>query len=282
MKHVVVTGTSTGIGRACVEKLVEEGLHVFGSVRKSEDAAALREALGDSFTELLFDVTDTEAVRRAARLVEERVNEDGLFGLVNNAGIVVDGPLMHLPVDLVRKQFEVNLFGALTVTQAFLPLLGARRNAPFAPGRIVNISSVSGRVAFPLMGAYAASKHALEAVSDALRRELSIYGIDVILIEPATIRTPTIKKAEPVSPYKDTDYGPYHRHALDGVAETMRNARPAGVVADAIHAALVSPKPKTRYVLAGRRLRWLIMSRLMPDRWVDRKLTRMLRQLSDG
>lgn len=282
MKHVLVTGTSSGIGRACAEKLANGGFHVFGSVRKSEDAAPLEASLGDSFTALTFDVTDAAMVRRAAVVVAEAVGDNGLFGLVNNAGTAVDGPLMHLPVDRLREQFDVNVFGVVTVTQAFLPLLGARRNVSFPPGRIVNVGSVSGRVAFPCMGAYAASKHALEAISDALRRELMIYGIDVVLIEPATVRTPMIGKAGAISPYRDTDYGAFHQAALDGAEATMETARPAAQVADAIHAALTSRKPRTRYVLAGRALRWLMMSRLMPDRWVDRKLTTALRRTAGG
>lgn len=280
MKHVVITGVSTGIGKACAVKLAEEGFHVFGSIRNTEDARSLRKALGDSFTDLLFDVTDSDAIDRAAGLVAERIGTAGLCGLVNNAGIVIDGPLMHLPIDRLRLQFEVNLFGLLAVTQAFLPLLGARRDSPVRPGRVVNISSVSGRVAFPLMGAYAASKHAVEAVSDALRRELMIYGIDVIVVEPANVQTSVFEKAERVSAYRETDFGRYHQSVLDGLEDAMRHARPAETVADAVHTALTATNPKTRYVLAGRRLRWLIMSRLMPDRWVDRKLADRLRRLS--
>lgn len=282
MKHIVITGVSTGIGRACVEMLVKEGFHVFGSVRKPEDSRPLRETFGDSFTELLFDVTDADAIAVAAQAVADRVGKQGLSGLVNNAGVAVDGPLMHLPIDRLRWQFEVNLCGVLAVTQAFLPLLGAQRHAPFPPGRIVNMSSISGRVAFPLMGAYAASKHALEAMSDALRRELVIYGIDVILIEPASVQTPMFQKADTVSPYKDTDYGAYHQRVLDGVTNVLKNARPAEVVADTVHRALTVRNPRTRYVLAGRLLRWLIMPSLMPDRWVDERLTANLRKLLEG
>jgi len=282
MKHIVVTGVSTGIGRACVEKLVKEGFHVFGSVRKRGDSSPLPETFRDSFTELQFDVTDADAIAVAADAVAQRVGKQGLYGLVNNAGIAVDGPLMHLPIDQLRLQFEVNVCGVLAVTQAFLPLLGAQRNAPFPPGRIVNISSISGRVAFPLMGAYAASKHALEAMSDALRRELVIYGIDVILIEPASVQTPMFEKAGSVSPYGHTDYGAYHQRVLDGVTNVLRTARPVEVVADAVYRSLTARTPRTRYVLAGRRLKWLIMQRLMPDRWVDKKLAANLRNLPKG
>lgn len=168
----------------------------------------MQEALGESFTPLLFDVTDAPAIQAAVEQVRTALGEeDNLVGLVNNAGVAVAGPLMHLPVAELRQQFEVNLFGLVAVTQAFLPLLGARPDTTVMPGRIINLSSVSGRIAYPFMGPYAASKHALEGLSDSLRHEL-IYGIDVILIEPGSVRTPIWDKAEQldINRYANTDY----------------------------------------------------------------------------
>ncbi|MFO1125535.1 MAG: SDR family NAD(P)-dependent oxidoreductase, partial [Methylocystis sp.] len=182
MKAVVVTGASTGIGAACLALLVEKGFLVFASVRKETDAAELVARHGAAVVPLLFDVTDASAVAAAAREVEGRLEGQTLAGLVNNAGVAVPGPLLYLPIEKFLRQIEVNLIGQLQVIQAFAPLLGAGtlRNGP--RGRIVNMSSVAGRFAAPFLGAYNASKFALEGMSDALRRELMVYGVDVILI----------------------------------------------------------------------------------------------------
>jgi NAD(P)-dependent dehydrogenase (short-subunit alcohol dehydrogenase family) len=142
-KYVVITGASTGIGYDGARYLIERGWHVFGSVRKQADAERVLAELGERFTPLFFDVTDEEAIKTAAQQVAETVGDVGLWGLVNNAGIAVPGPLMHLPLDEFRRQLEVNVTGQLAVTQAFLPLLGARKEAPRPPGRIVNIISVT-------------------------------------------------------------------------------------------------------------------------------------------
>ena len=189
MKAIVITGVSTGIGYAATAVFIQRGYHVFGSVRKAADAKRLQAEMGAQFTPLLFDVTDKVGVQTAVSQVRAALGEKNLTALINNAGIVTPGPLMHMPSDSFRQQFQVNLFGLFDVTQAFLPLLGARKHNAGLPGRIINISSVSGKIAYPFMGAYAASKHALEAYSDSLRRELMLYGIDVILIQPGTTRT---------------------------------------------------------------------------------------------
>jgi NAD(P)-dependent dehydrogenase (short-subunit alcohol dehydrogenase family) len=209
MKHVVITGSSSGIGRAAVQDLVAHGYHVFGSVRRQADATELQSQLGQNFTPLLFDVTDEAAVQAAADKVSDLLNGQGLSGLVNNAGIGGGGPLMHQPLTEVQRMFEINVLGALRVTQAFLPLLGARFPQLHPPGRLVNISSIAGRIALPFLGAYAGSKHALEALSDSLRRELALYGIDVIVIEPGSVKTPIWERLERegfANKYVDTHY----------------------------------------------------------------------------
>lgn len=282
MKHVVITGASTGIGRACAINLVQRGFHVFGSVRNQQDARPLKESLGNLFTALLFDVTDENAIARAAEVVKKRVGNVGLSGLVNNAGIVVNGPLIHVPIDLVGEQFDVNVLGVLRVTQAFVTLLGGQKTSPYPPGRIVNISSISGRMAFPFLGAYAASKHALEGMSEALRRELTIYGIEVIVIEPFNVRTPIFDKQAPVSPYRDTDYGPAHQRMLDQYARIKEAAMPVEVVANAVWTALTSAKPKTRYTLPRRRRKELVLPRFVYERLLDKHLAAVFRKLWQG
>ena len=271
MQHVVITGVSTGIGHAAAQELIHHGFHVFGSVRRDDDAQRLGRELGERCTPLVFDVTDTPRVRAAAEQVRTIVGDRGLAGLVNNAGIGGLGPLMHIPDDEVRAMFETNVFGLLAVTRAFLPLLGARFDAPHPPGRIVNISSTSGRIAFPMMGHYSASKYAVEAISDSLRRELLLYGIDVIIVEPGAIRTPIWQKGEEAvrTKYAGTDYAPVLDHVLADISEQKAQALPVERISRVIVKALTSPRPKARYAVPHARLtRWWI-PRFLPARWFD-------------
>ena len=183
-KSVVITGASTGIGWGISKVLMARNFQVFGTVRKPADAARLQREFGSDFFPLLLDVTDESAVRSAAAQVMDRLGRATLAGLVNNAGIAVAGPLLYLPLAAYRHQLEVNLVAPLLVTQVFAPLLGTDRTRQGQPGRIVNISSVGGKFGVPFLGAYVASKHGLEGMSESLRRELLLYGIDVIVIGP--------------------------------------------------------------------------------------------------
>ena len=270
-KYIVVTGTSTGIGYAIAQDLLRQGYHVFGSVRKPEDGERLQDELGSEFfTPLLFDVTDSQAIHAAAEQVAQRVGDQGLAGLVNNAGIVVPGPIQHVTLDEVRQQFEVNVIGVIAVTQTFLPLLGARHPCPHPPGRIVNISSVSGRMAYPFLGLYAASKHALEAINDSLRRELMLYGIDVISIQPGTIRTNIWRKAEAVDLERlaQTDYYPIAKRMAAYSLSMGKNARSPEVVAERVRYALEASHPRPHLALPDSAIGWWIM-RALPVRWLD-------------
>ncbi|MCX6043798.1 MAG: SDR family oxidoreductase [Chloroflexi bacterium] len=276
MKHVVITGAATGIGYATARELIEHGYHVFGNVRKTADAERLQTEWGENFTPLVFDVTNAAAIEAAADQVEDALGEANLFGLINNAGIAVSGPLMHLPVEELRQQFDVNLFGLMAVTQAFLPLLGAYAESSDVPGRIINLSSVSGRIAYPFLGPYAASKHALEGLSDSLRRELTLYGIKVILIEPGSVQTPIWDKAEQVDiqRYADTDYAEIlakmHQTTIDLGRQGLRPEK----VAMTIRLALESPRPKARYLLANNYLLGWWLPQKLPTGWFDWLLAR--------
>jgi NAD(P)-dependent dehydrogenase (short-subunit alcohol dehydrogenase family) len=253
-RNVVITGVSTGIGFAVAQELIARGYRVFGSVRKEADATRVRNELGTSFTPLLFDVADAAALPAAVAQVQAAVGVNGLAGLINNAGVAPAGPLMHTPLAEVRQAFETNVIGLLAVTQAFLPLLGARTDAPHPPGRIINLSSISGGVAFPLVALYAMTKHAVEALSDGLRRELSIYGISVSAIEPGAIKTPIWDKSpqqQADGRYAGTDYAAAMAAMPAFVAKELKNAKPMQVVIDAIVHALEAPKPKARYPLVG-------------------------------
>lgn len=271
-RAVVVTGASSGIGRAAVAKAVREGAHAFASVRKETDAESLRQEFGKAVTPLLFDVAGEPAVRAGAAQVAEALGERKLFGLVNNAGIAVPGPLLHLDTDEIRRQFEINLFGVHNVTRAFADLLGADANRTGKPGRIVMISSVGGQNGAPFVGPYASSKFALEGYSQSLRRELMLYGIDVIVVGPGAIATPIWDKAEQndLKRFSNTPYAPM----LEGVAKFMleqgRKGLPASEVADLIWRCLTIDNPKVRYAILRRPFMDRILPKLINPRTVDK------------
>jgi NAD(P)-dependent dehydrogenase (short-subunit alcohol dehydrogenase family) len=278
MKAVVVTGASTGIGLAIARVLVGHGVHVFGSVRRQADADRVRSELGQGFSPLLFDVTDTAAIQAAVPMVAAQLNGHTLWGLVNNAGIAIGGPLIHQPLDELRQVLEVNVIGALAATQAFAPLLGTDRARSGAPGRIVNISSVAGRMSAPFLGAYAASKRALEGLSHSLRRELMIFGIDVILVNPGSIATPIWDKAEMAdgSRYAHTEYQPYLARFLTAALKGGRGGLPPEAVGDVVWTALSADRPRTFYpVLRRKLLNWTIPLAL-PARVLDRLIAKRL------
>ena len=174
MNAVVVTGVSSGIGLGIAKSLAGKGIHVFGSVRRPTDGERVRQEVGALFTPLIFDVTDEDAVKAGAAEVRRMLSGKTMLGLVNNAGIATPGPLIHQPLNDYRKQIEVNLIGAFTVSQHFAPLLGADRALQGKPGRIVNITSLGGKIGSPFLGGYCSAKHGLEGLSESLRRELMI------------------------------------------------------------------------------------------------------------
>lgn len=274
MRSVVVTGASSGIGWATTRVLTGHDVHVYASVRRPEDADRLTAAFGDRVTPLVFDVTDTEAVRRAADDVGSRLDGRTLFGLVNNAGIVVSGPLLHLPLAELRRQLEVNVVAQVGVIQAFAPLLGADPARTGPRGRIVNISSVAGRRALPFVGAYAASKHALEGISDSLRRELLLHGIDVIVLAPGSVATPIWDKAEAtdVAPYAGTGYEAALRRLGEYAVAQGRRSAPPERVGEYVWTALTARRPRVRYLIVHHRLTNWTIPRLLPPRVFDRLL----------
>lgn len=274
-KSVLITGTSTGLGRETALYLAEKGFRVFCGVRKTEDGDALRAACRTGRIQpVIIDVTDEATVSAAASEIAAIVGDRGLFGLVNNAGICVSAPLEMVPLELFRKQLDVNLVGQLGVTQAMLPLMRRAGSA-----RLVNVTSGLGTVAIPYLGPYAAAQFAKEGMSDALRRELAPMGITVCVVSPGAIWTPIWDKiseegerlvdatSAAVSNLYRSTYLPF----LKGNAEGARASRttPADV-AVAIHSALTAARPKTRYrvgadVKRGSRLAWLL-----PDTMIDK------------
>ncbi len=272
MKTVVITGASTGIGRSTAQYLAARGWTVFAGVRKLADGEAFDGERGD-LRPLMLDVTDAGSLAAAVETVSAALDGRTLGGLVNNAGIAEMGPLAIQPIEAVRRHFDVNLFGALACSQQFAPLLGMDRERTGAPGRIVNITSVGGVIASPFLGAYTATKHALESVTDTLRRELMIYGIDAIAVGPGAVRTPIWDKAEKTNadaPYQDSDWA----NAIERFAETMQEGGRTGLdpdtVAAVIETALSARKPKARYAPVPDKLTNWTIARRLPKRWLDR------------
>lgn len=272
---VLVTGASTGIGEACAVHLAGIGFQVLAGVRREADARRLDEFPG--VRSLMLDVTDPAAVAAAA----ETASESGggrLSGLVNNAGIAVAAPLEMVPLDELRRQLEVNVVGQVAVTQAMLPLLRAAR------GRIVNIGSVGGLVAPPLLGPYAASKFALEAITDVLRREVAAQGVRVAIVEPASVRTPIWEKSERAAdaleagPDAERLYGPLIRAIRHQAERASIEGVPPRAVAEVVAEALTAPRPRTRYPVGREARGRAIAARVLPDRALDRAVARRLRE----
>ena len=274
-RGVVVTGASTGIGAACALHLDRLGFTVFAGVRNITDAATLQRQGASGLIPLLLDVTDEVLIKKAQVIVSEYVGNNGLYGLVNNAGIAVVGPLEAVPIPDLRRQLEVNVIGQIAVTQAFLPLIRQAR------GRIVNMGSIAGRGAMPLMGPYAASKFALEAMTDALRLELQQWGIGVSIVEPGAIATPIWEKSgkdaadlEAAMPRELLSmYAMLVAAVRKVVGEASARAIAAETVAQAVEHALTAPRPKTRYLVGTDAKLRALMIKLLPDRLSDAVLT---------
>lgn len=275
---IVITGASTGIGRACALHLDQLGFRVFAGVRRDADGAALQSAASDRLTPLRIDVTDGATIAAARDQVGAAASGRGVFGLVNNAGVGVGGPLEFVPLDDLRRQFEVNVIGQVAVTQAFLPMLRQAR------GRIVNIGSIAGRMATPFIGPYSASKFALEAINDALRVELRPWGIAVAIVEPGSIATPIWEKGKETSKQVSDDLSPEGRElygaAVSSLLETMaefeKRAVPAERVAKAVTHALLSKRPKTRYLVGTDARLQAALAAVVPDRITDRLIARQM------
>jgi len=277
MRSVVVTGTSTGIGWGTAKTLLRHGLRVFGSVRKTVDADRLVAEFGSNFVPLVFDVTDEAAVRAAAAQVRKALARATLAGLVNNAGVAVAGPLLHLPIADFRRQLEINVVSVVSVTQAFAPLLGTDPALNGPPGRIVNISSVGGQVASPFLCPYSASKFALEGLSEGLRRELLAFGIDVIVIAPGAVATAIWAKAEEVdvTPYLNTPYAEPLKRLRAYMLALGQNGLPPERIGEVVLQALTAAQPKVRYRVTPQPLQdW--MARTLPKRFIDRIVGRRL------
>ncbi|HSK50696.1 MAG TPA: SDR family NAD(P)-dependent oxidoreductase [Solirubrobacterales bacterium] len=276
MRSALVTGASTGIGRATAERLDRAGWRVFAGVRKQEDAGAIAATGSERVVPLILDVTRQDQIEAAAKRVAEEAG--ALHGLVNNAGIAVPGPLETLPIDDFRRQIEVNLTGQVAVTQAMLPLIRRAPGDGQGRGRIVFVSSIGGRVAFPLAGAYHAAKFGIEAVGDVFRQELMPWDISVSIVEPGSIETPIWERGEReadaiderASDAQEQLYG----QAIDGFRRVVRRTAERGIsaekVAEAIEHALAAQRPRTRYLVGADAKLQARLGPVVPTRLLDR------------
>ncbi len=248
-RAVLVTGASSGIGKACALRLAEGGFTVFAAVRKERDAQAPKEGGSRRLVPVILDVTKPETISESLRIVRDAVGVSGLAGLVNNAGIAVTGPIELVPLDELRRQFEINVFGQVAVTQAFLPLIRAAR------GRIVNVGSVGARFALPFGGGLNASKAAFESISDSLRMELRPWGIRVVLVSPGSIRTSAEAKlvadSEAVvnafSPEGKARYAASYRAFVQSFLRLESHGVGPEVVAETVYRVMTARVPKRRY-----------------------------------
>jgi NAD(P)-dependent dehydrogenase (short-subunit alcohol dehydrogenase family) len=274
VRSVLVTGASTGIGRATALRLDRAGWRVFAGVRREEDAEALRAEGSERLAPLILDVTDAGQIAAAAAKIEAEAG-GRLDGLVNNAGVAIPGPLETLAIDDFRRQIEVNMTAHVAVTQALLPSIRAAR------GRIVFISSIGGRVAFPLTGAYHAAKFGIEAVGDIFRQELRPWGIKVAIVEPGSIDTPIWERGERTAdelatPEREALYGEAVDRYRKVIKDTAERGIPAEKVAETIERALSTRRPRARYLVGleakmGARLRQLLPTPVF-DRIVRRQM----------
>jgi NAD(P)-dependent dehydrogenase (short-subunit alcohol dehydrogenase family) len=279
MRSVVITGVSSGIGYEASKLAIEKGAQVFGSVRRSDDATRLQSEFGEGFIPLLFDVRDEEAVRSEAQRVRSILAGHTLSGLVNNVGIAIPGPVLHQPMSEIRDQIATNLIGSFLTTQAFAPLLGADRSLTGPPGRIVNISSIGGKIGQPFASAYIASKHGLEGFSDTIRREMMLHGIDVIIVAPGPVRTPLWNKLEPLlGRYTDTPYGePFERGLRTMITVGHDHSLEPEKMAETIWHALTIKHPKPRYAPAEHPILEQALPMAVPRRVLDWAMTRYLK-----
>jgi NAD(P)-dependent dehydrogenase (short-subunit alcohol dehydrogenase family) len=265
---ILITGTSSGIGYGAAKEFISRGYSVLGSVRKPADAERLKQEFGEKFTPLLFDVTDDAGISQALDIVKSKLNGGGLGGLINNSGVSITGPMEHLRIEEVIKNFDVNVFGIFRVTKAFLPLLGTQRDHPNQPGRILNISSVAGKLAPPFMAPYVGTKHAVEGISHCMRRELLTYGINVVTVGPGPIQTPIWEKGS-LAEFQQTKYFPALLKYFTYFKKTGLRGMPLEECSRQIADIFEISKPKARYAVVQGKFKNWTLPRLMPDKYVD-------------
>ena len=275
-KSILITGVSSGIGHGTLSYFVKKGFHVYGSVRNSKDANKLKKIFRENFTPLIFDVTKEAQVKKAASIVKKDLKNSNLLALVNNAGVAISGPVLLQKVKDFEKQININLNGAFRVLKFFAPLCGAEKNNNSKKGVIFNISSISGKIGMPGVGAYTASKFGLEGLSHSLRRELIRYGVDVVIIGPGPIKSEIFDKIDKkfLETLKKSDYAKVAKNIPKRMKNAKKIAFPPEEVGKLIFNALHDPNRKTRYTITPNKLMYWTLPMLITDRMLDKMVTK--------
>lgn len=275
-KSILITGVSSGIGHGTLSYFVKKGFHVYGSVRNSKDANKLKKIFRENFTPLIFDVTKEAQVKKAASIVKKDLKNSNLLALVNNAGVAISGPILLQKVKDFEKQININLNGAFRVLKFFAPLCGAEKNNNSKKGVIFNISSISGKIGMPGVGAYTASKFGLEGLSHSLRRELIRYGVDVVIIGPGPIKSEIFDKIDKkfLETLKKSDYAKVAKNIPKRMKNAKKIAFPPEEVGKLIFNALHDPNRKTRYTITPNKLMYWTLPMLITDRMLDKMITK--------
>ncbi len=275
-KSILITGVSSGIGHGTLSYFVKKGFHVYGSVRNSKDANKLKKIFRENFTPLIFDITKEAQVKRAASIVKKDLKNSNLLALVNNAGVAISGPILLQKVRDFEKQININLNGAFRVLKFFAPLCGAEKNNNSKKGVIFNISSISGKIGMPGVGAYTASKFGLEGLSHSLRRELIRYGVDVVIIGPGPIKSEIFDKIDKkfLETLKKSDYAKLAKNIPKRMKNAKKIAFPAEEVGKLIFNALHDSNRKTRYTITPNKLMYWTLPMLITDRMLDKMVTK--------
>ncbi|MBK8820863.1 MAG: SDR family oxidoreductase [Saprospiraceae bacterium] len=263
--YILITGVSSGIGKATLDHFYRQGYHILGSVRTTTDAKKILEQYPERVTPLIFDVTNSEELSAEVTRISPLLNQGNLAALINNAGFAVPGPLELLDDIQFENQINVNLFGVRRITNAFLPYLKSN-----TPGKIINISSVSGLINTPYLGAYCISKHALESMNEIYRRELSMFGIQVISVLPGPIKTKIWQKnIGQLDPYFDSPYGNILKNADELIKKSEKSGLYAEKVAQTIWNIFTNKNPKHQYIVHKNPFAIWIVSRILPSSWMD-------------
>jgi len=277
MKFIFITGVSTGIGYEAMKTFINQGYHVIGTVRKDEDAKRLSSEFKNSLTILLFDVRDYKKMETEIESIKPLLIQHGLTCLINNAGMAVPGPLQYLSEDDFEMELDINVKSVRRITNALLPYLGTDKNKSFQPGKIINISSVSGLFNSPFNGAYCISKHALESMTDVYRRELAMFGIQVIAIEPGPIKTEIWRKnIGALDKFLHTEYGETLKSANKMIENSEKSALDVDIISSLLLKIYNDPNPKTRYLIHRKKLMFRILSSWLPDKWADRLVAKAI------
>lgn len=269
-KTVVITGVSSGIGNATARLYLSRGYRVFGSVRNSNDAQSLKALLGLNFYPLVMDVCKWGEIEKCAEIVRKELNGRPLDCLINNAGMALAGPLEYQDIQEIQHIFDVNVIGLIKVTRAFLPMLKVRDLSTNRSGKVINISSVAGKISAPFLGAYASSKHAVEAISASFRRELMPYGIDVVIIGPGNVRTPIWSKAARLNAFDHTSYKKAYRNFIDFALTEEKKGMAPEEIAEVILKASETGHASARYAPVAQKVINWILPRSLSDRTLDK------------